>query len=90
MTVQFFDIKKQNAAVQKELDKAIADVVASGRYILGKTVEDLEKNVASYCGTKHAIGVASGTDAIHLSLLACGLKPGDEVITTPFTFVATI
>jgi dTDP-4-amino-4,6-dideoxygalactose transaminase len=89
MVVPFFDITRQNQAVRKELDAAIADVVNSGRFILGKNVSALEKEVADHCGVKHAIGVASGTDALHLALRACGVKPGDEVITAPFTFVAT-
>jgi dTDP-4-amino-4,6-dideoxygalactose transaminase len=89
MFVPFFDITRQNAALKKELDEKISQVVKSGRYILGQTVADLEKAIADYCGVKHAIGVASGTDAIHLSLVACGIGPGDEVITPPFTFVAT-
>ena len=89
MPVPFFDIKRQNAGFKKELDKIILEVVDSGHYILGQQVESLEKEVAAYCGTKHAIAVASGTDALHLALRACGVKPGDEVITSPFTFVAT-
>ncbi|MFH1347658.1 MAG: DegT/DnrJ/EryC1/StrS family aminotransferase [Candidatus Margulisiibacteriota bacterium] len=89
MSVPFFDIKRQNESLKKELDTAIAEVVKSGRFILGETVASLEKEIASYCGVKHAIGVASGTDALHLALRACGVKPGDEVITSPFTFVAT-
>ncbi|MFH1684525.1 MAG: DegT/DnrJ/EryC1/StrS family aminotransferase [Candidatus Margulisiibacteriota bacterium] len=89
MTVPFFDIKRQNESLKKELDSAIAEVVKSGRFILGENVASLEKKVAAYCGVKHAVGVASGTDALHLALLACGVKPGDEVITSPFTFVAT-
>lgn len=89
MPVAFFDIKRQNQALQKELDSAINQVVTSGHYILGENVSSLEKEIASYCGVKHAIGVASGTDALHLALKACGVKEGDEVITSPFSFVAT-
>jgi dTDP-4-amino-4,6-dideoxygalactose transaminase len=90
MPVAFFDLTRQNQSLQKELDAKIAEVVASGKYILGDYVSALEKEAAAYCGVKHAIGVASGTDALHLALRACGLRPGDEVITSPFTFVATV
>ncbi len=90
MAVPFFDITRQNQSVKNELDQKIAEVVASGRYILGPTVADFEQAAAGYCGTKHAVGVASGTDALHLALRACGIGPGDEVITTAYTFVATI
>ncbi|MGB9613021.1 MAG: DegT/DnrJ/EryC1/StrS family aminotransferase [Candidatus Margulisiibacteriota bacterium] len=89
MPISFFDITKQNQTLQSELNKAIAEVVNSGKYILGNNVAQLEKEIANYCGTKYAIAVASGTDALHLALLACDIKPGDEVITSPFTFVAT-
>lgn len=89
MAIQFFDIKKQNDSLSEELNAAIAEVVNSGRFILGEMVSSLENEIAKFCGVKHAIGVASGTDALHLALRACGIKQGDEVITTPFTFVAT-
>lgn len=89
MAVTFFDITKQNQALEKEISSAIDEVVRSGRYILGENVSRLEKEVAAYCGAKFAVGVASGTDALHLALRACGVKEGDEVITSPFTFVAT-
>jgi dTDP-4-amino-4,6-dideoxygalactose transaminase len=89
MPVQFFDIKRQNQALAKEIGAVVDQVISSGRYILGENVAALEKEFAAYCGTKHAVGVASGTDALHLALKACGIKAGDEVITTPFTFVAT-
>ncbi|MBU1026857.1 MAG: DegT/DnrJ/EryC1/StrS family aminotransferase [Candidatus Margulisbacteria bacterium] len=89
MPVQFFDITRQNKEVRAEIDKTISEVVTSGRFILGGKVEAFEKQLAAYCGAKHSVGVASGTDAIHLALLACGIKPGDEVITSPFTFMAT-
>lgn len=89
MPIPFFDIKAQNAAIREELSKAIDSVIESGKYILGENVAQLENEIASYIGVKYAIAVASGTDALHLALKACGIKQGDEVITTPFTFVAT-
>ncbi|MBU0672489.1 MAG: aminotransferase class I/II-fold pyridoxal phosphate-dependent enzyme, partial [Candidatus Margulisbacteria bacterium] len=89
MSVPFFNITRQNQAVKDQLDQAVAEVIKSGHFILGEAVAAFEKELASFCGTKHAIGVASGTDALHLALRACGVKPGDEVISSPFTFVAT-
>lgn len=89
MPIPFFDISRQNLALAKEIKSAVDSVIDSGRYILGDNVSLLEKEVASYCGVKYAVGVASGTDALHLALRSCGIKPGDEVITSPFTFVAT-
>jgi dTDP-4-amino-4,6-dideoxygalactose transaminase len=89
MTIPMTDLKAQYASIKHEVDAAIRQVIKSGRFILGTEVEAFEEEVASYCGVKFAVGVASGTDALILSLLACGVKPGDEVITTPFTFIAT-
>lgn len=89
MAIPFFDLSRQNSTHYVEITAAIKQVVDSGRYILGENVSSLEKDFAAYCGTKFAVGVASGTDALHLALRACGVKDGDEVITTPFTFVAT-
>lgn len=90
MPISIFDITEQNKPLQKELDDAILSVAKSGRYILGDTVAAFEKEFAAHNGSKFAVGVASGTDAIHLALKAAGIKAGDEVITSPFTFVATI
>ena len=90
MAVPFFDITRQNSELKKALGEAISEAVNSGRYILGPNVTALEKEFAAYCGTKYSVGVASGTDALHLALKAIGIGPGDEVITSPFTFVATI
>jgi dTDP-4-amino-4,6-dideoxygalactose transaminase len=89
MSVQFFDLKTQNAKIRKEIDAAISSVVDSAHFILGTNVAELEKETAAYHGAKFAVGVASGTDAIHLAIKALNIKAGDEVITTPFTFVAT-
>lgn len=89
MSVPFFDITRQNQALNTEITAALRKVVDSGHYILGENVSLFEKEAAAYFGTDHAIGVASGTDALHLALLACDVKAGDEVITSPFSFVAT-
>lgn len=89
MSVQFFDMKLQNSRIRSEIDEAIRKVVDSAHFILGQNVSELERETAAYHGAKYAVGVASGTDALHLALKAAGVKEGDEVITTPFTFVAT-
>jgi dTDP-4-amino-4,6-dideoxygalactose transaminase len=89
MPVQFFDLKIQNSKIRKEIDAAISAVVDSAHFILGPNVAELEKEAAAYHGAKYAVGVASGTDAIQIALRAAGVKKDDEVITTPFTFVAT-
>ncbi|MFH1709635.1 MAG: DegT/DnrJ/EryC1/StrS family aminotransferase [bacterium] len=89
MPVPFFDLKIQNSNIRKEIDAAISAVVDSAHFILGTNVAELEKEAAAYHNAKYAVGVASGTDALHLALKAAGIKENDEVITTPFTFVAT-
>jgi dTDP-4-amino-4,6-dideoxygalactose transaminase len=89
MTIPMVDLKAQYAALKDEIDREVAAVLASGHFILGPNVQALEQEAAAYCGVKHAITCASGTDALHLALRACGIGPGDEVITTPFTFIAT-
>jgi len=89
MQVPLVNLTQQYKQLKKELDEAVREVMESGNYILGKNVEMLEKEIADYCGTSHAVGVASGTDALKLSLLSLGIGKGDEVITTPFTFIAT-
>ena len=89
MTIPLVDLKAQYDSIKDEIDAAIHRVVQSGQFILGPEVKAFEDEMAAYCGTKYAVGVASGTDALHLALLACGIKAGDEVITSPFTFIAT-
>ncbi|MCD6300402.1 MAG: DegT/DnrJ/EryC1/StrS family aminotransferase, partial [Dehalococcoidales bacterium] len=82
--------KAQYHSLRGEIDQAVHRVIESGQFILGEEVETLEREIATFLGVKYAIGVGSGTDALLLALLACGIKPEDEVITTPFTFIATV
>jgi len=89
MTIPMVDLKAQYRDLQVEIDAAMQTVVRSAQFVLGPQVQAFEREVAAYCGVRHAISVASGTDALHLALRAAGIGPGDEVITTPFTFIAT-
>ena len=89
MNVPIFDLTRQYKAIKPEIDKAIQRVVESGRFILGPEVEYFERELAEFCGVKHAIGVASGTDALFIALRALGIGPGDGVIVPSFTFFAT-
>ena len=89
MKIPLVDLKAQYSSIKGEIDAATRKVMESGQFILGEEVESLEKEITSFLGVKHAVGVASGTEALLLALLACGVGPGDEVITTPFTFIAT-
>jgi dTDP-4-amino-4,6-dideoxygalactose transaminase len=89
MRIPMTDLTDQYTTMKEEINSAVQRVMESGRFILGPEVEAFEKEIAAYCGTKFAVGVASGTDALILSLMACGIRNGDEVITTPFTFIAT-
>ncbi|MBX4911568.1 MULTISPECIES: DegT/DnrJ/EryC1/StrS family aminotransferase [Rhizobium] len=88
--IPFLDLKAQYQSIKSEIDAAVLGVLASGQYILGEEVIRLEQEFADYCNVKHAIALNTGTSALHLSLLAAGVGPGDEVITVPFTFVATV
>jgi len=85
----FLDLKAQYAPIKDEIMAALARVMESQQLILGPDVQAFEEEVATYVGTRSAVGCASGSDALLLALLAAGIGPGDEVITTPFTFVAT-
>jgi dTDP-4-amino-4,6-dideoxygalactose transaminase len=89
MKIPLVDLKAQYNSIKDEIDEAIRNVIENTQFILGPEVKALETEIAGYCQTKYAVGVASGTDALQLALLACGVGPGDEVITTPFTFIAT-
>ena len=87
--IPMVDLKRQYHNLKADIDAAIQGVLDNAQFILGPNVAELEKEIAAYHGLSHAIGVASGTDALLLSLRACGIGAGDEVITTPFTFIAT-
>jgi dTDP-4-amino-4,6-dideoxygalactose transaminase len=89
MKIQMVDTHNQYLKIKKEIDKAVIDVIESSQFILGPAVKEFEKNSEAYLGCKHAIGCASGTDALQIAMMALDIKPGDEIITTPFTFVAT-
>ena len=89
MKVPFFDLKPQFSSIEGEVKSALDEVFKTQQFILGPAVEELEGAIAQYCQTRHAVGVASGTDALILSLLALGVDPRDEVIVPPFTFFAT-
>ena len=89
MKVPFLDLDREYSSIKDEIQDSIRGVFNSSRFILGDNVKALEEEIAKYIGAKHAIGVASGTDALLLSFMALGIGKGDEVITTPFTFFAT-
>ncbi len=89
MQVPFLDLKVQYAAIKDEIRRAIDEVCDNQQFILGPRVRGLEDEIARYCGARHAVGVSSGTDALLLALMALGIGRGDEVITTPYTFIAT-
>ncbi len=89
MKVKIFNIDRDHAAIRAELVTTFENVLSGGEFILGKEVRALEEEFAAYVGTKYAVGVASGTDAIKIGGLALGLKPGDKFVTTPNTYIAT-
>lgn len=89
MNIPMVDLKQQYNTLKHEIDAALFDTLEATQFILGPNVQTFEQEVAEYLGVSHAIGVASGTDALHLALAAEGISEGDEVITTAFTFIAT-
>jgi dTDP-4-amino-4,6-dideoxygalactose transaminase len=90
MHIPLVDLKKQYQGLKGEILAEIGEALDGMQLFLGKNVQTFEANFAAYCNTEHAIGVGSGTDALHLALLACGIGPGDEVITVSNTFFATV
>lgn len=90
MTVPFLDLNALHKPLREEFLARIAEIIDSGEFVLGSAVDEFEEQFALYCGADSAVGVNTGTSALHLALLACGVGPGDEVITTPSTFVATV
>jgi UDP-2-acetamido-2-deoxy-ribo-hexuluronate aminotransferase len=88
--MNFIDLKAQQKLIRKNIDFNIKKVLDHGQYIMGPEVFELEEKLAQYVGVKHCIGVSSGTDALLISMMALGIGPGDEIITSPFTFIATI
>ena len=89
-SIKIFDLQKQYSVISKDIKKDINKVLKSGQYILGKNVKSLENKIAKFLSINYAISCNSGTDALILSLKAQGISEGDEVITTPFTYFATI
>lgn len=89
MKIPLVDLTRQFRTIKDEIGEAIRTVLEKGVFILGENVERLEAEISNYCQTKYAVGVASGSDALELSIKALGIGEGDEVITTPFTFIAT-
>ena len=88
--IPLVDLQAQYRGIKAEVDEAVLRVLGSGQYVLGDEVAGFEREFARYCGADHAVAVNSGTSALHLALLAAGVGPGDDVITVPFTFIATI
>jgi UDP-2-acetamido-2-deoxy-ribo-hexuluronate aminotransferase len=89
MKINFIDLQAQYRAYKEEIDREVGEVMASAQFIGGPKLQKLEQDLCDYTGAAHAIGCSSGTDALLLALMALDVKPGDEVITTPFTFIAT-
>ncbi|MBM3518859.1 MAG: aminotransferase class I/II-fold pyridoxal phosphate-dependent enzyme, partial [Alphaproteobacteria bacterium] len=87
--MDFIDLKAQYRALKEPVNARIQRVLDHGQYIMGPEVKELEDRLAAFTGAKHCISVASGTEALLIALMALGVKPGDEVVTTPFTFAAT-
>lgn len=87
--MNFIDLKTQYKTIKSDIDRRIQQVLDHGQYILGPEVKELESKLADYVGVEHCLGVSSGTDALLIAMMALNIGPGDEVITTPFTFIAT-
>src|SRR5580698_11026604 len=90
MKVPLLDLKSEYTELRDEVLAALDRVCQTSAFVQGEEVEAFEKEFAEFCGTKHCVALSSGTAALHLGLLAIGVQPGDEVITTPNTFLATV
>ena len=88
--VPFMDLTLQHRELQGEISASVVQSIERGDFILGSSLEEFEHEFARYCGCEFAIGVSSGTSALHLALLAVGVGPGDEVVTVPNSFIATV
>jgi dTDP-4-amino-4,6-dideoxygalactose transaminase len=88
--IPFFDLKSQNDELREEIDRSVRDVIESCNFISGKSISEFEEDFARFIDVRHCTGVSSGTEALRLSLWACGIKDNDEVITVPYTFIATV
>src|ERR1700712_5005948 len=88
--ISFVDLKAQYHAIKTEIDAAVLQTLENSTFILGPDVTAFEQEFAEYCQAQYAVAVNSGTSALHLALLAAGIGPGDEVITVPYTFVASV
>lgn len=88
--IPFVDLKAQYHSLKPEIDRAVLNILETSQFVLGSEVAAFEESFAAYCGVKYGVAVNSGTSALHLALLVAGIGAGDEVITTPFTFVATV
>ena len=87
--MEFIDLKRQFNEIEHKVTESIQNVLSHGKYIMGPEIEKLEDNLSNYVGSKYCVSCSSGTDALLMSLLAINIKPGDAVLTTPFTFIAT-
>ncbi len=89
MKMEFIDLAAQQKRIREDLESRMKKVLDHGQYIMGPEVKELESKLADYVGVKHAIACASGTDALLMALMAYNVGPGDAILTTPFTFIAT-
>ncbi|RKV86794.1 MAG: transcriptional regulator, partial [Bacteroidetes bacterium] len=87
--IQMVDLHSQYLKIKNEVDSGIASVIESSSFVKGDKVAEFQRHLETYLGVKHVIPVANGTDALQIALMALGLRPGDEVITPTFTFIAT-
>ncbi len=89
MAIPMVDLRRQYEAIKDEILECITSIIEESSFILGPSVSSFEEGFAKFCGTRHCVGTSSGTSALHLALLACGIREGGEVITVPNTFIAT-